>query len=74
MVVHWSHDKFLFDSDAAAGPNTETVEEIHTSLTKMDSSIDDVPKEIMSGLWEITSRGGSREGLANEIMKHGSNC
>ena len=44
MVESFSRDHFLLDSDAAAGTNVENVEAIDTSLTKMDSSIDYIPK------------------------------
>ena len=61
----WSHNIFLLESDTAAGNNIETADAIDTSLTKFDSSIDDVLKEIMSGLCTDAGKGGTREGLAN---------
>ena len=60
MVAHWSHDYFLIESDAAAGTNIETVEAINASLTKIDSYVDEAPKEIISGLWKNAGGSGTR--------------
>ena len=71
----WNVDRimiFLLDSDAAAGSNVETVKVIDTSLTKIHSSMDDVPKEIMGGFCSGASGVGTREGLENEMMKQRS--
>ena len=62
---------FLLDSDAAAGTNIETTEAIDTSLTAIDSSIDEVPKKIMSSVCGDAGRGGFRERIENEMMKQG---
>ena len=44
MVACWSNNDFLLDLDAAAGTNVEIAQAIDASLTKTESSIDDVPK------------------------------
>ena len=52
---------FLIDSHVDAGTNIKTAEEIDTSLTTIDSYIDDVPKETISGLCTYASGGETRE-------------
>ena len=63
---------FLLRSHTAAGTTISTTEAIFTSL-KNDSSVDDIPKEKISGLRTESGRDGTREGLANETMKQGRN-
>ena len=65
---------FLLDADEALGTNAEITEAIDASLTKMDISIDDTQKEIMSNLCADFGGGGTREGLENKFIKQGRTC
>ena len=74
IVSWWNIDcmvNFLLDSDPASGTNVEATEAIDASSTKIDSSIDEVPKKIMSSVCGDAGRGGFRERIENEMMKQG---
>ena len=61
----------LLDSDVAAGTNVSTDLAIDASLKRLDSSLENMPKEIMHGLCTDAGGGGTREVLANTMMKLG---